>query len=229
MTTSSYSYSTSQYPSMQLGNVIQVGNTTQTGNTLQTGESELHGSSTIVGYLTLSDTLYVEARNVVSTGNGFQLAHGGILMDQGSINNNYCCQMVKFSAQLLASGAYRKITGLVTNVIPGFDNRLTGMGDTANSQILIQKTGKYILRGQCYGQTAATGGYTLVFGINGSVDDSCYAQDPTTLADWCAQIMLIRELPANSTVQLFAGVVSSANLGGVGTFQGFYLSACLID
>lgn len=217
MTTSSYSYSTSQYPSMQLGNVIQVGDTTQTGN------------DTINGYLTVNNTVSILADGVSDNGTGLQISRGGIDLTRGAINNNYCCQMVKFSAQLLASGAYRKITGLVTNVTPGFDNRLTGMGDTANSQILIQKTGKYILRGQCYGQTAATGGYTLVFGINGSVDDSCFDQDPTTLVDWCAQIMLIRELPANSTVQLFAAVVSSANLGGVGTFQGFYLSACLID
>ena len=228
MTTSSYSYSTSQYPSMQLGNVIQVGNTTQTGNTLQTGEFELHGSSTTVGYHTISDTLYVEARNVVSTGNGFQLAHGGILMDQGAINNNYCCGLVKTSAMAVTS-AYTKITGFSTSGI-GFDNLLSNMADTVNSKIIIRRTGKYLIQARLF--APVTGITTAALFLNGAAVPFCfqYHNGPAIARDQMLNVITVRNFTENDFIEFYAANSVNSSVGaGTYEFECIFFSATLLN
>lgn len=235
MTTSSYSYSTSQYPSMQLGNVIQVGNTTQTGNTLQTGEFELHGSSTTVGYHTISDTLYVEARNVSSSGTGFQLAHGGILVEEGSINlttgvinNNYCCGLVKTSAMAITS-AYTKITGFSTSGV-GFDNLLSNMADTVNSKIIIRRTGKYLIQARLF--APVTGITTAALFLNAAAVPFCfqYHNGPVITRDQMLNVITVRNFTENDFIEFYAANSVNSSVGaGTYEFEYIFFSATLLN
>jgi len=187
------------------------------------------GTNTVNGYLTVNNTVSILADSVSDTGTALQISKGGIDLTRGAINNNYCCQMMKLSGQAISSGVYTKITGLNVTGTIAFDNRLTGMADVANSQILIQKTGKYFIRAQCYGELAANSGHTLILGINNVFYDTTFAQDPQALASWCSQITHIRNLTAGDTVQIYAAVNSGGNLGGSAPYQGFYLYVGLID
>lgn len=187
------------------------------------------GSSITCDYLSTNNTVYIGASGVSDTGTGLQVAHGGIDLSYGSINNNYCCQLTKFATQLINSGVYTKITGLASSNTYGFNNQLGTMADNPNSQIVIQKTGLYHIRAQCYNELAVTSGVTLVFGVNGSYDDFVFGQSQQILPSDCTVIETYRRFTAGNTIQMFVGVPSSGNLGGVAAYQGFYLYAGLID
>jgi len=187
------------------------------------------GSSITCDYLSTNNTVAILADGVIDGGTGLQVLHGGIDMSRGAINNNYCCQMTKFASQTIASGAYRKITGLLSSNTYGFNNRLANMADNTNSQITIQRTGKYFIRIQCYNVIAATGGCTMVLGVDGTYSDAVFIQDPQTTTDWCLVGDFVRSFTAGQTVQMYIGVASSGNVGGAANYQGFYLYVGLID
>jgi hypothetical protein len=198
-------------------------------NDIRCNNLNASGANITCDYLTANNTVSILASGLANTGNALTVSRGGINLAYGAINNNYCCQITKFASQIITSGAYRKITGMASSNTYGFNNTLANMADNTNSQITIQRTGVYYIRIQCYNQVAATSGCTMVIGIDGSYSDTVFVQDPQSTSDWCLTGDFIRYLTAGQTVQMYAGVASTGQLGGSSSYQGFYLYVGLIN
>ncbi len=196
MTTSSYSYSTAQYPSMQLGNVIQVGNTTQTGNTLQYGDYALSG---------------------------------GITMDTGKINNNYCCQMTS-NTEFSATNAFTKITGLSPGGGGGFTNSLLNMGDQINSQLSIPVAGVYLIHARI---NAPDDGITLAaLTVNDDFGNPMtfkYHNANSLNSDQIIEMTIMRYFAIGQTIQIYIANSNFANIGGSSDVLTTYLSGVLLN
>lgn len=148
------------------------------------------------------------------------VVYGNINLANGTINNNYCCQLVSNAAQTISiTSVYTKLNTIIPSATYGFENNLNGSTNTdmyvGSNQITIRKAGKYLILFKSYLEIGTTSG-TFVLGKNGAVFDTLFQLVPQ---GYPAYMHGVFDLAVGDTISAYVAVGTVGDVGGNTTYE----------